>query len=661
MNILGISCFYHDAAAALLVDGQLVAAAEEERFSRKKHDSEFPKLAIQFCLEQAGIGDQRPRLRRLLREAVREVRAHPHHRAAGRAALVEGLRRCDDHLAPRQAVGEELHPPGARRLRPTRSCSASITCRTPPARSSARRSTRRRSSPSTASASGPCATFGRGTRQRDLAAARDPLPAFGRPALQRLHRLPRLRGQRGRVQGHGHGAVRRAPVRRQGPEALSRSSATAASGSTWTTSASTTRRPGPTISKFVDLFGEPRDPDWQFFTESSGFPSYFGDKPADFDAHRRAQPVLRRHRRQHPAGAPRRSSWRWRARCTSETGPRQALHGRRRGAQQRRQRPHPPRDAVQGALHPAGGRRRRRRARRGAVRASLRARHSRARSAWSTPTGARRTPTREVGDFLRGAGIAHTRCSQRGRAARPRRRPPAQRATSSAGSRAASSGARARSARAASSPIRGRARHEGHRQHQDQVPRAVPAVRAVGAGRRGGALLRSRPMPARHYPARFMLYVVDVKPGQGEVLPAITHVDNTARLQTVHKDREPALLQPDRALRSGDRRAGDPQHVLQPEGRADRHHARAGAQHVHAQRHGRAGARQLHRHQGLTSPMAALGLGRTASERSRRLLAGSFSPPSASRWRSACSRSACACCTSCPIGSGSPTRSSGRR
>jgi len=53
--ILGISCFYHDAAAALLKDGVLVAAAEEERFSRKKHDFGFPSAAIQFCLEQAGI------------------------------------------------------------------------------------------------------------------------------------------------------------------------------------------------------------------------------------------------------------------------------------------------------------------------------------------------------------------------------------------------------------------------------------------------------------------------------------------------------------------------------------------------------------------------------------------------------------------------------
>lgn len=55
MNILGISCYYHDAAAALLVDGQLVAAAEEERFTRKKHDHSFPKQAIDFCLKRANI------------------------------------------------------------------------------------------------------------------------------------------------------------------------------------------------------------------------------------------------------------------------------------------------------------------------------------------------------------------------------------------------------------------------------------------------------------------------------------------------------------------------------------------------------------------------------------------------------------------------------
>ncbi len=55
MNVLGISCYYHDAGAALVCDGQLVAAAEEERFNRKKHFNGFPEEAIAFCLRKAGI------------------------------------------------------------------------------------------------------------------------------------------------------------------------------------------------------------------------------------------------------------------------------------------------------------------------------------------------------------------------------------------------------------------------------------------------------------------------------------------------------------------------------------------------------------------------------------------------------------------------------
>ena len=55
MNILGISCYFHDSAAVLLLDGVLVAAAEEERFSRKKHDFSFPENAIKFCLEKGNI------------------------------------------------------------------------------------------------------------------------------------------------------------------------------------------------------------------------------------------------------------------------------------------------------------------------------------------------------------------------------------------------------------------------------------------------------------------------------------------------------------------------------------------------------------------------------------------------------------------------------
>ncbi len=53
--ILGISAFYHDSAAALVVEGEIVAAAQEERFSRKKHDHEFPIQAVDYCLAEGGI------------------------------------------------------------------------------------------------------------------------------------------------------------------------------------------------------------------------------------------------------------------------------------------------------------------------------------------------------------------------------------------------------------------------------------------------------------------------------------------------------------------------------------------------------------------------------------------------------------------------------
>ena len=53
--ILGISAFYHDSAAALVVDGEIVAAAQEERFTRRKHDAAFPTGAVKYCLEAASL------------------------------------------------------------------------------------------------------------------------------------------------------------------------------------------------------------------------------------------------------------------------------------------------------------------------------------------------------------------------------------------------------------------------------------------------------------------------------------------------------------------------------------------------------------------------------------------------------------------------------
>ena len=57
MNILGISAFYHDSAAAIVSNGKIIAAAQEERFSRIKHDACFPINAIRYCLSEAGISN----------------------------------------------------------------------------------------------------------------------------------------------------------------------------------------------------------------------------------------------------------------------------------------------------------------------------------------------------------------------------------------------------------------------------------------------------------------------------------------------------------------------------------------------------------------------------------------------------------------------------
>ena len=57
MKILGISCYYHDSAACLVVDGEIVAAAQEERFTRKKHDEGFPSNAVRYCLAEGATRD----------------------------------------------------------------------------------------------------------------------------------------------------------------------------------------------------------------------------------------------------------------------------------------------------------------------------------------------------------------------------------------------------------------------------------------------------------------------------------------------------------------------------------------------------------------------------------------------------------------------------
>src|SRR6266480_2080222 len=96
MNILGISCYFHDASAALLQDGQLIAAAEEERFTRKKHDYEFPQQAIDFCLKLGGISGEdldhvvffeKP-LRKFERILLSSMQTYPHSQRVFREAMI---------------------------------------------------------------------------------------------------------------------------------------------------------------------------------------------------------------------------------------------------------------------------------------------------------------------------------------------------------------------------------------------------------------------------------------------------------------------------------------------------------------------------------------------------------------------------------------------
>ena len=58
VSILGISAFYHDSAACLVQDGRIIAAAQEERFTRKKHDASFPRFAAEYCLKAGGLAAQ---------------------------------------------------------------------------------------------------------------------------------------------------------------------------------------------------------------------------------------------------------------------------------------------------------------------------------------------------------------------------------------------------------------------------------------------------------------------------------------------------------------------------------------------------------------------------------------------------------------------------
>jgi carbamoyltransferase len=113
MYILGIACYYHDASAALIEDGRIVAAAMEERFSRKKHDSSYPERAIEFCLRQAGITAndldyvvfyEKP-LVKFERILMTTLNQFPHSTAVWMEAMINWLR---DKLWIKNVIQEKL-------------------------------------------------------------------------------------------------------------------------------------------------------------------------------------------------------------------------------------------------------------------------------------------------------------------------------------------------------------------------------------------------------------------------------------------------------------------------------------------------------------------------------------------------------------------------
>ena len=180
VNILGISALYHDSGACLVRDGEIVAAAQEERFTRKKHDAGIPINAAAYCLAEGKVEGRRARPGDVLRQAHHQVHPPPHVVLGGRAPAGSApfLKAVPVWLKDKAWVAYQIESRPPRHRLPARrpSSSPSTTSRTPRAPSSPPPSRRRRSSPSTASASGrpPRVGVGEGYRVKLLLEHRFP-------------------------------------------------------------------------------------------------------------------------------------------------------------------------------------------------------------------------------------------------------------------------------------------------------------------------------------------------------------------------------------------------------------------------------------------------------------------------------------------------------
>ena len=533
MHILGISCFYHDAAAALIRDGELIAAAEEERFSRKKHDSDFPRLAIRYCLETAGITAEdldyvvfyeKPfvKFERILTTSLQVVTKS--WKVFGDAMTTWLL----DKLWVKNLIRQELGIPSSRILFSEHHLShAASTFLCSPFDEAAIL---------TVDGVGEWATAtmgrGKGTEIKLLREIRFPhsvgllysaftaflgfevnegeykvmgMAPYGTPRyVDKVHKLIHLD----------------------------------ADGSFWLDMDyfcfhhSSTRTYN---SKFTDLFGEPRDPSWHFFTESSGYPSYFEPKPSNYaelaaknqhyaDVAASIQQVteeivLGMVRSLHKETGLERICMAGGVALNS------VANGRIIKETQIRE------VFIQPAAGDGGG----------ALGAALYAYHCALgkprqfvmrHAYWGQEFG-----QGEINDFARGCGMPSQTYSRE-----------EDLLDAVVGELQAGHvvgwfqgrfewGPRALGSRSIIADPR---RHDMKEivnikiKFREPFRPFAPSVLAESAER-----FFDLPDAPRHYPARFMLYVVDVKEGQADVLPAITHVDGTARLQTVHKAESP--------------------------------------------------------------------------------------------------------------------------
>ncbi len=285
MDVLGISCYFHDAAAALLRDGRLVAAAEEERFTRKKHDYEFPHRAIDFCLRSAGIAGadldwvvffEKPfvKFERLL---LTSLQTFPRSHAVFREAMVAWL---GDKLWIKHLIQRRLGVPADRILFSEHHLShAASAFFCSPFEEAAILTVDGVGEWTTASMG-----VGRATQISLLKEIRFPhslgllysaftaflgfevnegeykvmgMAPFGRPRyVDDVRKLLRVSADGSFELDMDYFAFHRS-------------------------------RSQTYSGKFVELFGPPRDPRAYFFTPASGYPAYFGPRPADFDARAR--------------------------------------------------------------------------------------------------------------------------------------------------------------------------------------------------------------------------------------------------------------------------------------------------------------------------------------------------------------------------------------